>query len=117
MSRTKTPAFSEILAIQVAAKARMRWQRRNDRLDQMHDNLCKARALLAQALGVKLDTDTDLCACSADGDPPEAADINDAARQALGLLTQAFAASLSAEELLSEVNQARAHLDLLQMQG
>jgi hypothetical protein len=115
MSRAKPPKFREILAIQLAAKIRSRWQRRNVKLDEMHSNLCKARALLAQALGLTLDPDTDLCACCADGEPPEAADLNEAARKALDLLTLAFAGSMTAEELLSEVNQTKSQLELLQL--
>lgn len=114
MSRSTVPDFREILAIQLTAKARTRWQRRNDRQDQMHNQLCQARALLAEGLGVTLDPDNDVCACCADGEPPSAAGLDDAARQAFALLTLAFAESLAADELLSEVNEATAqHIALL----
>ncbi|MFY9461344.1 hypothetical protein [uncultured Aquabacterium sp.] len=114
MSRRATPQLRDIIAIQLTAKARTRWQRRNFRQDQMHNQLCQARALLAKGLGIGLDPDNDVCACCADGEPPSAAGLDDAARKAFDLLTLAFAESLAADELLSEVNEATAqHIDLL----
>lgn len=114
MSRSTAPEFRDILAIQLEAKARNRWQRRNERQDQMINQLCQARALLARAMGVPLDPDSDVCFCCADGEPPEAANLEEAARKALDLLTLACAESLAADDLLSEVNEATAqHIALL----
>ena len=114
MSRNTTPDFRDILAIQLTAKARTRWQRRNERQDLMHNQLCQARALLAQALSIPLDPDNDVRAGCADGGPPAAANLDEAARKAFALLTTAFAESLAADELLSEVNEATAqHIALL----
>lgn len=114
MSRKTAPSFREILAIQLSVKARTRWQRRNERQDQMYNQLCQARALLAEALGIALDPDSDVCACCADGEPPSAASLDEAARKAFALLALAVANSLAADELLSEVNEATAqHTTLL----
>lgn len=111
---SRGPEFQDILAIQLTAKARTRWQQRNNQQDEMHNRLCQARALLAQALGISFDPDIDVCRCCADGEPPEAASLEDATRKALVLLTVAIVKSHAADELLSEVNEATSqHIDLL----
>lgn len=114
MSRKRPPEFIDILAIQLTAKARNRWSQRNTVQDEMANRLCQARALLAQALGIQLDPDNDMCACCADGDPPPAEGLDDAARKALDLLTMSFTAAMAADELLAEFNEATSqHITLL----